>query len=516
MPDVRMPDGAVVRFPDEMPKEQIRNLIATKFPDAVPQQTAPQQQEPAYAGGTFRAATEGSHAGLMGGFDDEITAGMLAPVDAAIDWFKGDGFDMGKAYTRKQQMLDQQKQARRAEHPVASIGGEIAGGLALGGGASKAGLTLAGKSLPALGKTGAAALEGAGYGGLYGAGEAKPGERLSGAATGAAIGGVAGGALQGIGNAIATRSAQRVANVAAPTSDDLASASQALYRASEKEGVRYKAPAVQRLRDNLKLAAGRVNDRLRPKTAGFVDDVDAMFSGDLSLEAFDEFRKSLNKELRRASPDDARTLTSMKKMADSFADNVSTGEFTGDAAKATDFLKQARQTWARSAKTEAIEKILDVAEVDGAGKYTQAGFANAVKNEMKKLYKSTLKGGASGWTKEEISLIRQMAMGGSNSKVINLMAKFSPRGPMSIVLGQVLGSTMPGVGNVAVPLAGHVAGEMADRGAMQAAQALRTGAATGMAPRVAPQVTNKTVPFIGSGSAASTEIPRLLEARRAR
>lgn len=36
MPVVRMPDGTEVRFPDEMPAEEIKGLIASKFPDAVP------------------------------------------------------------------------------------------------------------------------------------------------------------------------------------------------------------------------------------------------------------------------------------------------------------------------------------------------------------------------------------------------------------------------------------------------------------------------------------------------
>lgn len=36
MPVVRMPDGTQVRFPDDMPAEQIRGLIASKFPDVVP------------------------------------------------------------------------------------------------------------------------------------------------------------------------------------------------------------------------------------------------------------------------------------------------------------------------------------------------------------------------------------------------------------------------------------------------------------------------------------------------
>jgi hypothetical protein len=34
MPDVQMPNGDIVRFPDEMPSEQIRGLILQKFPDA--------------------------------------------------------------------------------------------------------------------------------------------------------------------------------------------------------------------------------------------------------------------------------------------------------------------------------------------------------------------------------------------------------------------------------------------------------------------------------------------------
>lgn len=46
MPVVRMPDGTQVRFPDEMPKEQIRSLIASKFPEAVPQQAEQPEAAP--------------------------------------------------------------------------------------------------------------------------------------------------------------------------------------------------------------------------------------------------------------------------------------------------------------------------------------------------------------------------------------------------------------------------------------------------------------------------------------
>lgn len=40
MVDVRMPDGIVVRFPEDMPREQIRDMIATKFPQVAQQHQA--------------------------------------------------------------------------------------------------------------------------------------------------------------------------------------------------------------------------------------------------------------------------------------------------------------------------------------------------------------------------------------------------------------------------------------------------------------------------------------------
>lgn len=486
-------------------------------PQAAPQASVPPQL-PSLLGGSFGAATEGSHAGLMGGFDDEITAGMLAPVDAAIDWFKGDGFDMGRAYTRKQQMLDAQKQQRRQDHPVASIAGEVAGGLALGSVPGRAGMTLAGRSVPGLAqiapRTAAAipaAIEGAGYGALYGAGEAKPGERLAGAGTGAAIGGVTGGLLQAGGNAIATRGARKAAQASAPAADDLATASQRLYQASEQQGVTIKAPAVQRLGGNLKLAAGQINDKLRPLTSGTVDDVDRMLAGNMSLKEIDEFRQGINLDLKAAKGQDVKFLTRMKGIVDSFLDNLAPGDMTGGQAGVS-LLKDARQLWARSAKARTIENILDQAGVDGAGKYTQSGFANAIRREMNTLYKSIKKGKAPGWTAEEVALIKQMASGGSNSKLVNLFAKFAPRGVVSIIGGQAAGSLLPVAGNVAVPLLGEVAGRAADRGAQAAAQALRAGTATGTAPFILPQISQRAgraipglvAPSMGTGQSLAT------------
>lgn len=492
--------------------EDVRNFKAQSpaMTEALSEMSAMTQNPkvtPSYRGGAFQAATEGSQAGLFGGFDDELAAAMLSPLKATSNWVKGKGFSIPEAYSGMQKALDQQKAARRDEHFGASLGGELAGGLFGGAGLAKAGLSLAARpAATLLGRAGLGAAEGAAYGGVYGAGEAKPGERLQGAATGASIGALTGGAVGAAGGAIANAVAKRAMPVA-QTAADVAAQAKALYRASEAQGVRFSAPAVKHLAANLKMAAGRINDRLRPQTAGFIDDINAM-AGDMPLEVFDEFRRSLGDSIKKAMPDDQRTLMQMKNVVDHFADNVNPAQMTGQTM-GIEMLKDARALWARAAKAKTIERIMDVADVQ-TGQYTQSGLANTITREMRTLYKQIAKGKAQhGWTKDEVALIRQMAKGGSSSAIVNLFAKFAPRGVVSIIGGQAAGSFLPGIGNIAIPLAGHVAGQAADRAAVQAAQTLRTAAALGTVPKM-PQLPNRLAPLIPGMDAASMGTGRSL------
>jgi len=201
----------------------------------------------------------------------------------------------------------------------------------------------------------------------------------------------------------------------------------------------------------------------------------------------------------------------MKDYLDNFADNIQPGDMTG-GPKGVEYLNKARTLWAQAKKSETIERIMDMADVDGAGKYTQSGFANAVRREMRTLYKSIKKGKAPGWAPEEVALIRQMARGGSNSRLVNLMAKFDPKGVVSILGGQLVGSAVPGIGNVALPLGGYAAGRAADKAAMAAAERIRSGAA-GVIQKF-PALPNLGMPFIPGAGAASTGIDQSLGMRR--
>jgi hypothetical protein len=61
MPVVGMPDGTQVKFPDDMPGEQIRSLIERKFPNEVKAQSP---QSPISAGGLFNALDSGVAKGV--------------------------------------------------------------------------------------------------------------------------------------------------------------------------------------------------------------------------------------------------------------------------------------------------------------------------------------------------------------------------------------------------------------------------------------------------------------------
>lgn len=235
MPIVRMPDGTQVRFPDDMPREQIRGMIAQKFPDAgsqIPNSTvtgsfdAIEQQgtpRPAQAAANEAAglpvnlhgvelspdayrrvmaqadqqtevrgtnpisdASDATMQGLMFGASDEVGAAMQAIPDAVGAAFQGRGFDVGRGYNERL-ALERELDARRQErNPVASIAGEAVGAvptsMLAGGGIANA-LT-GGRALIAN------SLLGAGQGAVYG-GLAANEDRVGGAQIGGVLGGVA-------------------------------------------------------------------------------------------------------------------------------------------------------------------------------------------------------------------------------------------------------------------------------------------------------------------------------------
>lgn len=516
MIEVELPDGSIAEFPDGTSDDTIKGVLQREF-GGQQQSQSPLDQEKAkrdeyyssgiYAGEynplgaiarTLEAGASGAQRAPMFGWDDEIQAGLTT-----AGGFAGD-------YEQARQKFDAQKQARRQQNPIASGVGELAGGLATGGTIASTGATLAGRSLPVVGRAGAAAIEGAGYGAITGAGEAQPGERMQGAAYGGAVGAATGAVASKAGDMLASRAARNVAQQTAPTVDDLASASNALYTQANQAGVVIKPQSTDRLLQNMALVAGKPNSNLRPRTLGVMQDVVNMRGQPMTLQDFDELRQSIGLAMKGADAQDVRTLQLMKNVVDGFADRASPNDITGNV-DGFKYLKDARALWAKKSKTELVEQMMDLSDVQSAT-YSQSGTQNAIKQKAKQLYGQIVKGKVKGFTAEETALVRKLSKGEMTPKVIEWLGKFAPRGVVSAgggagigaLMGSALGPAGSAVGAAVPGVIGFGAANMADRAALQGVQALRNAAATGQAP-VLNAITNKTVPLIGplSGMASS-------------
>ena len=202
MPQVRMPDGTVVGFPDDMPPEQIKSLIATKFPDAVSTSPVAQQTASELSAITrsFDKPMDDGRNSVLGKIDtamrgaaDTLTFGTADEIAAGLNTgfgYLGD-YDKELASQRRTDAADSENRFGYR------LGGQLGGGVVGGVGLTRAGLSLGANAARAgqgLGRVAAgSAADGLALGALQGAGSGTDAEsRIRGAGLGAVTGGVAG------------------------------------------------------------------------------------------------------------------------------------------------------------------------------------------------------------------------------------------------------------------------------------------------------------------------------------
>jgi hypothetical protein len=207
MPNVKMPDGQIVRFPDDMPSEQIRGMIAQKFPDAIGSEMSQKEFEaPAPPPGMVldpntgqmvdtAAIAERQNQGVMG------TLGTIGATAMSGVPFVGEYFDeaVGDGDPVRTEVARQRMGQFAEANPKTALATKIAGGLsaavpaaiaAAPGLATVAPSSLAGQVLVGGGVgAGGGALEGAVSG--YGRGTDQQ-SRMEEAKRGAVIGGATG------------------------------------------------------------------------------------------------------------------------------------------------------------------------------------------------------------------------------------------------------------------------------------------------------------------------------------
>jgi hypothetical protein len=219
MPEVRMPDGVVVRFPDTMSKEQIRSMIATKFPDAVAKQAPEQPPVNGVAPSTARSFLGGYVEGvpLIGG---ALRSGIDSAAAGVASLVKGSSYEDEKSGVDAVRKMDET--AAPTANKVGQFTGSVAPLVPLGAyGPAARVMGVTGPTL--MGRAGAsAAFSGTLSGADTLARTGDLGEAAKSATIGTVIGGaipIVGGGLRAAGNAVAERAGSVVRGLRTPKTE---------------------------------------------------------------------------------------------------------------------------------------------------------------------------------------------------------------------------------------------------------------------------------------------------------
>ncbi|MFC0246402.1 hypothetical protein ACFOLL_04365 [Falsochrobactrum ovis] len=412
MPIVKMPDGTLVRFPDDMPREQIRDMIASKFPEVVPQHS----NGSGYGQQAFSGLLEGA-TGALGAPVDLVNNFLVKPAVSGVNALLGTNL-------------------KASESPLGGAAG-LRQGLAISPESQEKGVQIArrvaqsvgGAAVPAAGTARTmgqvAAQLATGFGGGVGGAAAQqlaPGN-IGAEIAGDLIGGLAtGGTIAGLAN----RSARKSAEKAVPTVEQLKEQASGLYQKAEKNGVTATQQQTKNLADEFRGIAEREGliypdgqvSASYPKAAEALRMTNAYSKGEMNPTQMQVVRDTLSDAAYTTEGKESRIATQMLKKFD---------EFT--APLAPEF-PQARQISQRYLKGEKLEKLRELAK-NASNNYTQSGFDNALRQQYRGLSDRIIKGQEGGWSPEQIAAINRVANGTPVSRLATWAGKAAPKGVVS-------------------------------------------------------------------------------------
>ena len=336
-------------------------------------------------------------------------------------------------------------EAARERSPIASIGGDVAGAVALpglggAGLATRLGAGAAGGRLsPALARAAGYGVEGAGIGAAQGAGTTYtgiPADYVKNALLGGAIGVVTG----GIGGA-AFGPRPMVSGARAPSADELEAAKTAAYRTLERHPAQYTPQSFAQRADDIEAAlrARNAHETTSPQTFRTVEQMRAPPTATaagrdyVSPADVDFIRKGVTGEqIAGVTPTDQAGARVVRRGIDDFVRNPPPGaavpgteHLAGHASRVADTAHQLHGGFKR---TQALEEL-----IDNAGRTAGATHSGLnLRNELQKAVRTGLKekGGVSafsraGYNAAERAALDQFSRGqGRTSQVLGYLDKY--------------------------------------------------------------------------------------------
>jgi hypothetical protein len=426
------------------------------------------------AGRINRAAQDGVANGLTLGFFNELASAAFTPIEMGIGAFSGE--DAGKgigqrlhdAYLRAYQKGQAEENAAYRANPTANIGGQVVGSVLTGGAAQKAGVSLLNGAKPtATSLITRGAGEGAAYGAISGAGQDADSlaDRAKNAGWGAVTGAAVGGGV-GAGAGLGVK-AQALRNVSAPTTEELAKASSALYDQADMAGVMLSPKSVSRAAQLVDEAVKNegLHPKIHPKAFAALDEIRAAgASGEpMTLQGVENLRRIAMEAAQSPEAGERRLAGKMVGAIDGYMDRLNPGDIVSAGRKdAPALLKEARQLWNTKSKSEIIDGLFYRAENAVGANYTDAGLATALRQQFKSIANnpSIMRR----FNQEERKAILAVVRGAPLENMLRRIGKLAPTGVISSAISIGGGGAIGGpVGAVALPAVGFAARNAATR-----------------------------------------------------
>jgi len=187
---------------------------------------------------------------------------------------------------------------------------------------------------------------------------------------------------------------------------------------------------------------------------------------------------------------------------------------SGDSKTALNELKNARDLWTRSNKTQILEDILQSAELRATANYSQSGMENALRRKLVNLADSE---DLKFFTKAEQDAIKAAAKGGKVQNFLRWAGKYAATSPIPTTGGSALGAGIgallsggspygAAIGAATVPAVGGLARAGATQLGMQQIRQLQEMMALGRMPQTIRE-TFGAVPATTIRGLLSDEIP---------
>lgn len=473
MKRIGLPDGTVADFPDTMSDDEIKAVLRKKFPPATPEQ--------AQAADEFRQFASKATQNPAGAVAD-MQPTWKKPLIAAADMvdLAANGATMGfgnkaaaairapftdKTYEEELARMRGLTEGARRRAGVPGMIAEIAGGVGTGLGAASKGATLAGRlgsaTMPGVKglalRSGLMGAEGGVYGALSGAGNADPGDELSGAVSGAGTGLVAGAAGNVAGEAIAS-TVGKVAGLfnkrpKRMTVDQIKQMASDAYDASEKAGVIFNKQGTRSLYDTVRADLANLgydpDPAIAPGVKAALTRLQRLSRGEnATLKGLEVIRRVASNGYKAGDDANNMMVSKVIEHIDDFVNNLDRNTLLmgKDPQAAIDALQKARNMWSTARKIETVERLARRGEIMGGSQLNQ-DVVGATKRQMRTLMLNEAKG--RGFTPDEMAGVEKIVMGTPATHTLDLASKLLPSGTVGLSGHAAAGATNLASGNVA-------------------------------------------------------------------